>query len=72
MRAITDKERKMAGNIYCDHCKPEKVDAKWRKRGITASHQGGDFACEAHKHLIKEDSDDGHMTEADYQTWGRV
>lgn len=72
MRAITDKERKMAGNIYCDHCKPEKIDAKWRRRGIIASHQRGDFACDDHKHLIKPDPSGDRMTEADYQTWGRV
>jgi hypothetical protein len=72
MRWIKNKEHRLAGHIYCDHCKPKKVDALWRKEGITASHARGDFACEAHKHLIKEDHDDGHMTEADYETWGRV
>lgn len=66
------KERKRAGNIYCDHCKPEKVDAIWRLEGITASHQRGDYACEEHKHLIKERNESDHMTEADYQTWWRL
>lgn len=71
MRLIKAKARKAAGNIYCDHCKPEKVDAIWRgKRG---DHQAGDYACEDHRHLIVDElEDDGHMTEADYQTWGRL
>ena len=71
MRRIKLKERKRAGNIYCNHCKPEKVDAVWRKVGM-ATHSG-DYACEAHKHLIKtEPFDDEYRTEADYQTWMRL
>jgi len=71
IRKVKAKERKKAGNIYCDHCKPEKVHAVWREtRGY---HEAGDFACDDHKHLIKEESaDDGHMSEADYQTWGTL
>lgn len=72
MRRIKEKERKLAGNIYCDHCKPEKVDAIWRKIGLTADHAKGDFACDKHKHLIKIERDDEHYTEADYQTWMRL
>jgi len=70
MRKVKDKERKVAGNIYCDHCKPDKVDAIWRVHGM-ANHDG-DFACEYHKHLIQEEVDNGHRTEADYQTWMRL
>lgn len=67
IRKIKEKERKLAGNIYCDHCKPIKKDAIWRKQGITATHNG-DYACEEHKNKIKDDEDD-YLTEADYQTW---
>ncbi len=67
VRIVKQKERKRAGNIYCDHCKPKKVDAIWRIVG-GASHQRGDFACIAHKDLIKAHHDPP-STEADYQTW---
>lgn len=65
MRLIKCKERKRAGNIYCDYCRPKKVHAIWRKIGICSA-----FACEDHKGLIPVESD--RMTEADYQTWGRL
>ena len=71
MRRIRKKEREKAGNIYCDHCKPLKIDAIYRLEGIGASHQFGDFACEKHKHLIRKD-DNEKLTEADYQTWMRL
>ena len=71
MRRVKSKERKAAGKIYCSHCKPLKVDAVWRKAGIHCNHHDG-YACEDHKHLIPVDKDDGHMTEADHQTWGRL
>ena len=72
MRKITAKERRRAGNIYCDHCKLQKVDAVWRA-SHSANHQLGDFACEVHKRLIYEGCiGDDHLTEADYQTWMRV
>lgn len=70
-RKIKSKERKLAGNIYCDHCKPEKVDAIYRVSGF-ANHELGQFACEDHKHLIIDPEDSHHLTEADYQTWMRV
>ena len=68
MRMVKKKEREKAGNIYCDYCKPEKVEATWRVSGF-AYHDRGDFACDEHKHLLKEEKDSGHRTEADYQTW---
>ena len=71
MRKIKSKERKRAGNIYCDHCKPKKVDAVWRAT-YNANHKFGDFACDAHKSMIQEPMDNGHRTEADYQTWMRL
>lgn len=72
MRKIKEKERKAAGNIYCDHCKPKKIDAVWRKIGLTACHQKGDFACEKHKHLISIEYNNREYTGADYQTWLRL
>lgn len=72
IRKIKSKERKLAGNIYCDHCKPEKVDAVWRKKGITADHKQGDYACEKHKNLIKVFVENDDYSEADYQTWLRL
>lgn len=71
IRKIKNKERKMAGNIYCDHCKPAKVDAAYRVSGY-ASHEMGHFACEEHKHLIIDLEENQHLTAADYQTWMRV
>ena len=71
LRLIKRKERKLAGNIYCDHCKPAKVDAVYRKRN-SASHQFGDYACEAHVNLIEIPAEDQNYTEADYQTWLRL
>ena len=70
MHKITSKERRKAGNIYCDHCKPIRVNATWRKSGF-ADHKQGDFACEIHKDLI-QDYSDSHITEADFQTWHRL
>jgi len=72
MRRIKSKERCRAGNIYCDHCKPLKVEAVWRKVGICASHSNGDYACEEHKHLIRDDPENEDYSEADYQTWMKL
>jgi hypothetical protein len=66
---ISNKERRAAGNIYCDHCKPEKVDAVWRLYGNGARHDRGDFACDKHMHLIKDNEGSDNLTEADQQTW---
>lgn len=71
IRKIKNKERKLAGNIYCDHCKPEKLDAVYRVSGY-ASHALGHFACEEHKHLVIDPEESQRLTEADYQTWMRV
>lgn len=67
LRSITNKERKLAGDIYCDYCKPKKVNAVWRKKGLGASHELKDFACFEHKHWIRKS--DNYYTEAGYQTW---
>lgn len=49
---------------YCTFCKPSKVDAIYRDSSMN-------FACEQHKQLLTEDNDD-YMTEADYQSWGKI
>jgi hypothetical protein len=56
-------------NSYCQFCKADgkdKVRATWRD---DYNHQR---ACDAHKGQIKECQDDGHRSEADYQTWMRL
>jgi hypothetical protein len=70
MRQIKGKERKAAGNLYCSFCRPEKVDAIYRRRSH-ASHDNG-YACENHKEKIEPKPESDHMTEADYQTWDRL
>jgi hypothetical protein len=59
---------------WCTWCRQQglEVPALWRQ-----SRHGGTWACYDHqkdlqereKKMAKEDS---HMTEADYQTWGRL
>ena len=67
MRKVTKKERIAAGNLYCSFCRPDKVDAIWRKTGI-CDHVAG-FACEEHKDMIEEVLYNEDYSEADYQTW---
>lgn len=82
MRKIKSKERKN-GMRYCSFCKPTKVDAIWRNARLRCDkpEEKLQFACEMHKDLLVDGTaveftpskqDDGHMTEADYQTWGRL
>lgn len=83
MRKITSRE-KSHGMRYCTFCKPARVEADWRNQYRTID-MPIQLACEVHKHLIEDGPlrptppntaevycDDGHMTEADYQTWWRV
>ena len=70
MRKIKSKERPENGDTYCPYCKPEKVRAIWRRSGFIDFRT--EVACDKHKHLIEEEPDDDHMTEADYQTWWRL
>jgi hypothetical protein len=65
-RLIRAKERRRAGNMYCSFCRPDKVKALWRKRGFADPLNS--YACEEHKHLIK-DEDDNRITLADEMTW---
>lgn len=50
----------------CDFCRKEdgKTPAVWAEAGI--------HACNGHKQKLIENRDDGHLTEADYQTWMRL
>lgn len=63
IRKIRKKERDN-GMKYCTFCKPKRVDAVWRDSYLH-------FACEEHKDKLSGE-DDSHMSEADYQTWGRL
>lgn len=64
MRKIKPSEIAKGGKRYCTRCKREgkRVEAVW-------THMG-EHACEDHKGQL--DTDDGHMSEADHQTWGRL
>ncbi len=64
IREIKNKER-LNGMKYCTFCKPDRIDAIWRDSRLN-------FACEKHKAQLSGDIDDGHRTEADYQTWMRL
>ena len=71
MRKIRAQEREH-GMRYCTFCKPERVDAVYRSnRGVGAIR----LACEDHKDTLaarEAPHDDGHLTEADDQTWMRL
>jgi len=60
------KKMKPQSTQPCSYC---KARADW-KAGWPIK-----FACEEHKHVLQEHEtntrDDGHMSEADHQTWGR-
>lgn len=82
MRKIKSTERRN-GMRYCTFCKPEKIHAIWRNTNLRCDRKEEKlcFACEEHKDLLVDGTavytdikyvDDGHMTEADYQTWGRL
>ena len=55
------KKTKQSDNHSCQFCKNKKEKAKWT--------HFGQYACEKHKDKL---IDDGYMSEADYQTWGRL
>jgi len=65
------KENQKHGCTWCKKA-GEKVQAIWRERA-----HGGSWACEKHREdLHKKEVEDARadqrMTEADYQTWGRL
>ena len=58
------KRTKQHDTRQCDWCKKEG-----RREKATWQHYG-EYACDAHKEKISVD--DGYMSEADYQTWGKL
>lgn len=58
------------GTQYCQfgQCAGNKVKAICRSSGLTLR----EYACEEHKNEIKDRTDDGYMSEGDYQSWGRL
>jgi len=58
------KKTKAKDTHTCDWCRKlgKKVKAKWKHYG--------EYACDEHKSQIHVD--DGYMSEADYQSWGRL
>ena len=58
------KRTKQKDTRNCDYCKKDGVlkKAAWK--------DDGHYACEEHKDEIP--IDDGHMSEGDYQSWGRL
>ena len=67
MKRIKQKE----GYPKCTYCTSKAV---WKARGLL-SHLAPKV-CEEHKYMLvnyeRDNRDDGYMTEADYQTWGRL
>lgn len=61
---------KKYGARYCQYgkCKGNKVPSMWHNFWA----RGGTDACDKHKSEVNIKEDDGHMSEADYQTWGRL
>lgn len=68
MKKIKEKD----GKSWCKFCPEKTVRAVWRSSGVCLNKH----ACEDHREELKkfelEQRDDGHMTEADYQTWGSL
>lgn len=68
MKKIKEKE----GKPWYKFCLEKTVRAVWRSSGVSLNKH----ACEEHKQELQEweakQRDDGYMTEADYQTWGRL
>lgn len=52
----------------CSWC---TLPAAWRASGMGVQ---GKYSCDVHRSELTqhERRDDGHMSEADYQTWGRL
>jgi len=67
------KKMKPTSTQPCTHCKDR---ATWRSSGFSLNKW--EYACESHKEIIRlkeaaaNQRRDDHMSEADYQTWGRL
>lgn len=68
MKKIKEKE----GKPWCKFCPEKTIRAVWRSSGLHLTMH----ACEEHKQELQEFEakrrDNGYMTEADWQTWGRL
>lgn len=57
---------------WCGFCPPKTSKAIWKSSGMTNQQ----FACNAHQSELKaheiKHADNGHMSEGDYQSWGRL
>jgi len=54
---------------WCEFCEPKTTRAVWVGRGFNG------FACNEHTKELQATEyspDDDNMSEADYQTWGRL
>lgn len=64
------KENQMGA--WCKFCPPKTTRATWRSSGMGLS----THACDEHRKALEaheaKQRDDGRMTEADHQTWGRL
>lgn len=67
---------KATESYQCTWCKAagKKVPAVWRLKGLGGISKK---ACEEHREDLREyekklQAQDQHMSEADYQTWGRL
>jgi len=57
--------------LKCHFCRPKKEAARWRPNTGFLDHKN--IACDEHRgDIVEEPEDDGHRTEADYQTWMRL
>lgn len=63
------KKMKPKSTQPCSYC---KLRAKWKANGLIFPK----FACETHVTELRNfelaHEDNGYMSEADYQTWGRL
>lgn len=68
--SIKKANPKKYGQRYCSYgeCKDNKVPSKWHCFWARA----GTDACDEHKDQLVEQQDDGYMSEADHQTWGKL
>ena len=65
LRRIDNKARKKCSGRKCNYCDRIPI---WRIVGTYDK-----LACYDHEdRLYKSDDDNDHMSEADYQTWGRL
>jgi hypothetical protein len=69
---VVKKIKEKEGKPWCKFCPEKTVRAVWRSSGCHLDKH----ACELHKQELQEyeakQRDGGYMTEADYQTWGRI